>query len=111
MAQPQPAARKEAKSTGEVVSELWSLVKDYGKQETIDPLKNLGRFVGFGSGAALCFGIAGTMVTLAIMRVMQVEGRRWLSGNWSWVAYLVALVVTSLTAVLALKQIKKGKAT
>lgn len=109
MAQPQRAASKEDKSTGEVVSELWGLLKDYGKQETIDPLKSLGRFVGWGSAAALSFGIAGTLFAVAIMRIMQVEGRRWLNGNWSPAVYLVALVVTSLAAYLAISQINKSK--
>ena len=110
MAQPQSAARKQAKSTGEVVSELWGLLKDYGKQETIDPLKHLGRFIGFGAGAMLCFGIAGTLAAMAIMRIMQVEGRRWLNGNLSILVYVVALAVTCLAAYLSVKQIKKGKA-
>ena len=109
MAQPQPAARKETKSTGEVVSELWALLKDYGKQETVDPLKSLWRFVSYGSGAALCFGLAGMMFALAIMRIMQVEGRRWLHGNWSFAAYVVAIAVTLAAAYVALKQIKQDK--
>lgn len=109
MAQPQRAASKESKSTGEVVSELWGLLKDYGKQETIDPLKTLGRFVAWGSAASVCFAIAGTLFAVAILRVLQIEGRRWLGGNWSPVAYVLALIVVSLVAYLSIKQIKKRK--
>jgi len=109
VAQPQSAARKQDKSTGEVVSDLWGLLKDYGAQETIDPVKRLGRFIAFGSGATFCWGLAGTMFALAVMRIIQVEGRRWFHGNWSLIAYVVALVITVLGFYLAQKQIKKGK--
>lgn len=110
MASPQPAARKEPKSTGEVVGDLWTLLKDYAQQETVDPLKSLWRFVAYGSGAALCFAIAGILLTVAVVRILQVEGRRWLHGNWSWLVYVVALVITSVAAFISVRQIKKGRA-
>ena len=37
MADPQP------KSIPEVVNELWVLTREYAKQETIEPLKGVGR--------------------------------------------------------------------
>ena len=32
----------------EVATELWSLTKDYARQETVDPLKGVGRYFGYG---------------------------------------------------------------
>lgn len=109
MAAPRRAASKEPKSTGDVVSELWTLVKDYGRQETINPLKTLKNFVAFGAGAAVCWGLAGIFLALAVLRVFQVEGRRWLHGTWTFPAYFVAVAVLGLCAFLSVKQIKKGK--
>ena len=40
------------KSIPQVASELWEMSTAYAKQETIDPLKGVGRFVGMGGGGA-----------------------------------------------------------
>ena len=42
---------KSEKSLPTLASELWDLVRAYAKQETIEPLKGIGRFIGFGLGA------------------------------------------------------------
>ena len=107
MATPHPA-KAEEKGTGEVISDLVDLLKNYARQETVDPLKSLGRFVGFGAGASLCWGIAGTLITIGVLRVMQVETRDLFDGNWSWVPYIAALVVSGGGAVLSLKLIRKS---
>ena len=39
---------------------------------------------------------------------MQVETRDLFDGNWSWVPYIAALVVSSGGAVLSLKLIRKS---
>jgi hypothetical protein len=104
---PQPA-KAEDKSTGEVVSDLVELLKNYAQQETVDPLKNLGRFVGFGTGAAVCWGIAGTLITIGVLRVVQVETRDLFDGNWSWVPYIAALVVSGAMTVMSLRLIRKS---
>lgn len=106
MATPQPAKADE-KGTGEVISDLVDMLKNYARQETVDPLKSLGRFVGFGAGAALCWGIAGTLITLGVLRVVQIETRDLFDGNWSWVPYMAALVVSSVATVASLKLIRK----
>jgi hypothetical protein len=101
-------AKVEDKGAGEDVAELVDLLKGYARQETVDPLKSLGRFVGFGAGAAVCWGIAGTLITVGVIRVLQVETRDLFDGNWSWVPYIAALVLSSAGAVLSLKLIKKS---
>jgi hypothetical protein len=101
------AAKADEKGTGEVISDLVDLLKNYARQETIDPLKSLGRFVGFGAGAALCWGIAGTLLTIGVLRVVQVETRDLFDGNWTFVPYLAALIVSGGGAVLSLKLIRK----
>ena len=51
------ADHDDAKSIPEVASELWELTLAYARQEPIDPLRGLGRFLGFG-GVALMIGPA-----------------------------------------------------
>jgi hypothetical protein len=106
MATPQ-AAKADEKSTTEVVSDLFDLLKNYARQETVDPLKSLGRFIGYGTVASLCFGIAGTLFTVGVLRLVQIETRDLFDGNWSWVPYIAALIVSGLLTVLSLKLIRR----
>ena len=41
------------KSFQETIQELWELLKGYARQETVEPLKNLGRRIGFGIAASV----------------------------------------------------------
>lgn len=116
--QPQDSTAKQKqadKSTGEVLRELWELVKDYGKQETIDPLKNLGRFVGFGAPGSLLLALGVLLLSLGALRGLQIPtgpiGRH-LTGSLTWVPYAVTLVVALLLILAAVKAIgrtSKGK--
>ena len=65
----------------------------YGKQETIEPLKGLGHFVGFGLAAAVVGATGILMLTLGTMRVLQTQTGGSLGGNWNWVPYVAGLVV------------------
>jgi hypothetical protein len=106
MATPQPV-KAEEKSATEVVSDLVDLLKNYATQETVDPIKRLGRFTGYGTAASLCWGIAGTLLTVGVLRLTQIETRDLLDGNWSWVPYIAALVTSGLLTVLSLKLIRR----
>ena len=44
------------KSIQQVATELWELSTAYAKQETLDPLKGLGRYLSYGIGGALLLG-------------------------------------------------------
>ncbi len=70
-----------------MVTELRHLVVAYLKQETIEPIKGLGRFVAF--GAAGMTVLAGGLVLLLVagLRAMQTEGGSIFTGHLSWVPY------------------------
>ena len=95
------------KSVPEVASELWSLTKDYARQETIDPLKGVGRYVAYGfAGAFLgAFGVA--LLLLALLRALQTETGSTFTGNLSWVPYIIVLAVGSALIALAVSRIQK----
>ncbi|MEY2461699.1 MAG: hypothetical protein QOG30_3529 [Acidimicrobiaceae bacterium] len=96
----------EEKSIPQVVTELWEMTVSYAKQETVEPLKGLGRFVAFGVGAALVGGIGIIMLTLAGLRALQTHNGGHLDGNLNWVPYLAALVLLGLLIALAVSRIK-----
>ncbi|GAC1534254.1 MAG: hypothetical protein NVS3B12_14760 [Acidimicrobiales bacterium] len=85
-----------------LVSELWALTLRYAKQETLDPLKALGRYLGAGIAGSVALAIGLVLLTLALLRALQEETAPHFDGNLSWVPYLivtaVALVFVGLLA-------------
>jgi predicted cobalt transporter CbtA len=98
-----------AKSIPEVASELWELTTTYAKQETIDPLKGLGRFLAFGVGGAIVLGAGFVLLLLAGLRALQTETGSTFTGNWSWAPYLIVLAAGAILIALALLRITKRK--
>lgn len=82
----------EAKSAGSELSELIDLLKRYVLQETIGPLKTMGRSVGLGAAAALLLGIGGVFLLVGVLRVLETETGTTFTGDWSWAPYLLAVV-------------------
>lgn len=95
------------KSVPQVLSELKELTVTYAKQETVDPLKGLGRFVGFGVGGSIVLGIGLCLLGLAALRALQTETGDTFEGGWSWAPYLITTAVLGLLAVLAVRAIKE----
>lgn len=95
------------KSLPESTSELWDLTKRYAQQETIDPLRNVGRYVAYGVSGALVLGIGAVLLMLAGLRALQTETGSTFTGSWSWAPYLIVLVVAAALAGLAISRIGK----
>ena len=108
---PAGAKKAEEKGTAEVVADLWQLVKDYAKQETVDPLKSIGRFLGFGVGGAVLAGLGVLFGALAILRALQTETGESLTGSLTWVPYLVAFLVTAIIVAVSVRAITKPNRT
>jgi hypothetical protein len=99
----------QAKSIPEVSSELWELVKDYAKQETIDPLKGVGRYLTFGVPGAVLIGFGVVLLMLAGLRALQTQTGSTFHGSLSWLPYIIVLVVAAGLAALAATRISKTK--
>jgi hypothetical protein len=92
-----------SKPIPQLVAELRELVVAYFKQETVVPLKQLGRYVGFGLGGALLLGFGALFIGIGGLRVLQTETDTTFTGNWSWVPYLIVVVVFLLGAAITWK--------
>ncbi len=90
--------------------DAFQLTVDYLKQETVDPLRGLGRFLYMGIAGAffLAFGIL--LILLGILRLLQTETGTALTGNWSWVPYAVVVVLGLGIIAIAVWRITAGPA-
>jgi len=86
---------------------LIDLTVTYAKQETIDPLRSLGRRVGLGVLGSALASVGLLFLLVGVLRLVPVELE--LRGLWSWVPYLAALFVAGAVAGFSFKQIGGGR--
>ena len=99
------------KGIGGEAQDLLQLVVGYAKQETIEPVRNLGRFVGFGLGGALLGSLGAVLLLLGGLRLLQTEtGSTFEGDGWrSSIPYLLVLLVSGGIAAGALKARTRGQ--
>jgi hypothetical protein len=91
------------------VAELWDLVRAYAKQETVGPIKGIGRYAAFGVAGSLLLSIGLVLLVLGGLRALQTETGTTFEGNWSWAPYLIALAGSGLVIMLCLRATRKRK--
>ncbi len=106
---PRPSGAGSDKSLPELGKELIDLTVTYAKQETIDPLRTIGKRVGMGIAGAAVASVGLIFLLVGVLRLVQVEARPHLIGGMSWVPYLAAVAVAGPVALFALKQIGSGR--
>jgi len=106
-----PESTEPGTSLPVTLQELWQLVVAYFKQETVEPVKALGRFVGFGVAGSLMLGVGIVLIVLGGLRALQTETDRHLTGHLSWLPYGIALVFCGLVASLAIMRATRKKGT
>ena len=102
-AAPPAAAKAESATVGEVVD----YVKAYAKQETLGPLKGAGTWIAMGAAGAVALGLGICIMLLGLLRVLQVETGLGTSEWWSWVPYLIVLIVGVIIVWLVRGRINK----
>lgn len=108
MARREDKEKKDKSLPGEA-QELFQLVVGYAKQETLDPVKNLGRFIGYGMAGALLGSLGAVLLLLGGLRLLQTETGDTFDGNWTFVPYVVVLVVSGAIAAGAVKARSRGQ--
>lgn len=81
----------------------------YLKDETIQPLKDLGRFVLWGVVGSLFVGFGAVLLLLGALRFLQ-DQFRVLDGSLSWLPYLIVAVLCVLVLALTAWRVVSGTA-
>lgn len=95
------------KSLPTLAAELWDMVRAYAKQEVVEPVKGLGRFLAFGVAGSLLLGVGAVLLSLAGLRALQTETGGTFDGNLSWAPYLIVLAGCAVLIVLAMSRTKR----
>lgn len=109
MATPRQTTRAGDKGLPTLAAELWQLVVTYLKQETVVPIKGLGRFLALGVAGSAVLSIGLLLLALALLRALQTETDTTFDGNLSWAPYGITLVACALVAGLAARAIGSHK--
>ena len=90
------------------VSEVIDAIIAYAKDQTIGPLRGAGRWILWGAIGAVLLGSGALLLLLGALRAIQTEwtgvGANW---AWSWVPYLIVLLLTIALLVLTLTRINR----
>ena len=85
------------------------LVVDYAKQETLGPLKSLGRFLAFGLVGSVAITAGAVLLLLAVLRALQTETGSSFTGHLSWLPYLIVAVAAIAVMGLAAWRIARDR--
>jgi hypothetical protein len=94
------SAAKKSPPLPQLVTELRDLSVRYFREQTLIPLQQLGRYVGFGILGSLLLGFGVVFLGLSGLRALQDETGDTFSGDWSWVPYLIMFVALLFGAAL-----------
>ena len=91
------------------LDEIKDLALKYIKEETIQPIKQMGRFVAWGAAGSLLVGFGFFFLLFGALRFLQ-EQFKVLDGTLSWIPYLIVVVLAAIVIGLTLWRIVSGTA-
>lgn len=99
---------EQARSLPDLFGELKELVVGYARQETVEPIKGLGRYLAFGVAGSILVGTGLGLGVLALLRALQTETGTRFDGNLSWAPYGIVALACVVLIVLALAAANRG---
>ncbi len=92
------------------IGQVVDLVKEYARQETLGPIKGVGRWLAAGAAGAVLIGTGCVFLVLGVLRMLQNEFGRSFRGSWmSMLPYLFAFLVSLAVIGVAAWRISKKK--
>ena len=87
-------------SLPQLVIELKDLIVAYLKQETVVPIKQLGRYLAFGIAGSILMGVGVILWSLGLLRLLQTQTGDTFADDWSWVPYLIVFAALVIGAAI-----------
>ncbi|MCP5027155.1 MAG: phage holin family protein [Actinomycetia bacterium] len=82
--------------------EMFQMVVGYAKQETVEPIRGLGRYVGFGLAGAFLIGFGMIFMAVGVLRLLQHEISWFDNSGWqSTFPYFIVVLALGLVIGLA----------
>ena len=86
--------------------ELRALLNDYARQETVDPLKDLARWVAFGLAGALAVSVGLGYLAFGLLRALQ-DLDEFQGNGSSWAPYMITFGGLILCVQFAVRAIRR----
>ena len=102
-------AKPKARNPSGDAKDLVDLVIAYAKQETLEPLKGLGKNAALGLGGSLLLGFGGIFCSVGALRALQSETDFFEEHNLSYLPYFIVVVLLALLAVVGWVGLGPGK--
>ena len=102
-------AKPKAKNPTGDARELVDLVITYAKQETLEPLKGLGKNAALGLGGALLLGIGGIFCSLGALRAMQSQTDWFERHNLTYLPYGATILILVVLSIIGWFGLGPGK--
>ena len=97
--------KTKVKESNGTFGELKLMVTDYAKQQTVEPLKNLGQWAAFGVAGAVMLTIGAFLTGLGVLRLFQKLD--WTDGNWSFAPYMIVFALLLVVAGMCFRAMTK----
>lgn len=89
--------------------ELRNIAIRYVKEETVQPIKELGRFIAFGTLGSLFVGFGYVFLLIGSLRYLQWQFPV-LDGSLSWLPYLIVAILAFAVIGLTIRRVVSGTA-
>ena len=101
--------KAKAKNPTGDAKELVDMVITYAKQETLEPLKGLGKKAALGVGGAVLLGVGGLFVSIGALRAMQTETDWFEEHNATYLPYIFTVVILLILSLIGWMGLGPGK--
>ena len=88
------------------LGEMYDLVRDYVKQETLDPIRGAGRWMAWAALGAVTLILGMTFLMLGLLRLVQSELFTANDGK-TWIPYLIVVIVSVALVLSSKARIRK----